>query len=139
MAFAATLHIEGHPDYIKGLQVDYFTFAYSQGFSQTGQPTGKVVGGVINVSIKNLNDRDLFRWMFSPTDLKKGEIRISSGTVNSQSFQVVGFIDAALVNYSQTFSAQAEVMANLTISCKEMDISGAKFQNLWSMSQRFAE
>jgi hypothetical protein len=132
MSFLATLHIEGHPKYQEGLKVSSFNFSFSQTISQTGQPQSRVNGGVITLSIQNLNDYDIFTWMFSQNGQKKGKIVLSSGTADGQSFQVVKFTDAALVNYNQSFSESAEVMTTLTISCKELDISGASFFNIWS-------
>jgi hypothetical protein len=139
MAFKATLHIKGHPDYEKGIAISYFTFTYSQGFNQTGQPTGKVTGGIINISIPNLNDADIFAWMLSNIATKDGEIVITSPTTGSQSFQIVDFEGAALVNYNQTFSENAEVMANLTLSCKEIGVSGETLKNIWSFGTRFGK
>ena len=134
MAFTATLHIEGHPKYDEGIKVSSFNFSFSQSIGQTGQPQSRVTGGIINLSLQNLNDYDIFNWMFSQSAHKNGKFVLASGTVGGQSFQVVKFTDGALVSYNQTFQEAGEVMANLTISCKELDISGASFFNIWSAS-----
>ena len=131
MAFTATLHIDGHPKSQEGIPVTSFNFSFSQTIGQTGQPQSRVTGGIIHVSLQNLNDFDIMQWMISQNAQKSGKIVLASGTVGGQSFQVVTFTDAALVNYNQSFHEAGEVMTDLTISCKELDISGATFMNIW--------
>ena len=131
MAFKAKLHIEGHSTSQDGIPISSFNFSFSQTIGQTGQPTSRVNGGIINLSIQDLNDFDIYSWMFSQNAKKKGKIVLASDKETGQSFQTVAFTDAVLINYDQIFSESGGVIVNLTISCREMDISGAQFFNLW--------
>jgi hypothetical protein len=134
MAFSASLHIEGHPKEQEGLNVVSCDFTFHQQTDTNGMPVSRVTGGIINIGLKNENDFDILNWMFSPTAKKNGKIVFSSGMTDNQSFQTIKFSDAMLINYNQSFSVEAEVSLNLTISCKEMDISGASFMNIWAIS-----
>ena len=134
MAFSASLHIEGHPREQDGIPVISCDFNFQQQIDQRGVTISRVTGGVINVGLKNENDYDLVVWMFSNDAKKKGKIVFSSGTSDNQSFQTIKFTDGALVGYQQSFSEQTEILVNLTISCREIDISGASFENVWRSS-----
>jgi len=134
MAFSATLHVEGHPKEQDGIPVVSCDFSFDQQVDQRGVPISRVTGGVINIGLKNENDYDLIVWMFSQDAKKNGKIVFSSGTSDNQSFQTIKFKDGALVNYHQSFSEQSEISVNLSISCREIDISGASFENVWRTS-----
>ncbi len=135
MAFTATLHIEGHPKEQDGIRVLYCDYAFNQKIDKTGVFTSAVQGGIINIGIKNENDFDLLNWMFSINAKKQGKIVFSSGITDNQSFQTIKFKDAILINYHQTFSEEDEIRVNLTISCRELDISGVSFVNIWEAAE----
>ncbi|MCX6252205.1 MAG: type VI secretion system tube protein TssD [Bacteroidetes bacterium] len=126
MAFSATLHIEGHPKYNVGIDVVGLNFTFSQVIGSNGKPHSRVIGSSINLSVLNMSDRDIFEWMFSQNGQKKGKIVLTSGIEDDQSFQVIQFEEAYLVNYNQVYSKDGEVMANFSIMCQTLDISGAK-------------
>ena len=130
MAFSATLHIEGHPNEQEGLSVVSSDFAFHQQVDSSGVPVSRVSAGIINIGLKNLNDYDLMQWMMSNAT-KNGKIVLSSGMADNQSFQTIVFKDAILINYHQSFSEESEVDVNLTISCREMEVAGATFVNIW--------
>ncbi len=134
MAFTATLHIKGHSKEQDGMRVISCDFAFNQKVDPTGVAISKVRGGIINIGLKNENDFDLINWMFSNTAKKNGKIVFSSGISDNQSFQTINFTDAVLINYNQIFSEEDEVLVNLTISCREIEISGASFTNVWETS-----
>ena len=130
MAFSATLHIEGHPREQDGINVVSCDFSFDQQVDAAGVPISRVSGGIINIGLKNENDYELMQWMFSNA-AKNGKIVLSSGMADNQSFQTIGFKDANLINYHQSFSEESEVAVSLTISCREVEISGATFTNIW--------
>ena len=134
MAFSASLHIEGHPKEQEGFTVVSCDFTFDQQVDATGMPVSRPTGGVIKIGLKNENDYDLMQWMIAPSAKKNGKIVFSSGMTDNQSFQTIEFKDAMLINYHQSFSEEAEIAVNLTISCRVMEISGASFINIWETS-----
>jgi hypothetical protein len=131
MAFTATLHIKGHSKEQDGMHVISCDFTFNQKVDSTGVPISRVSGGIINIGLKNENDYDLVNWMISSSAKKSGKIVFSSGITDNQSFQTINFKDAVLINYQQIFSEEDEILVNLTISCREIEISGASFSNIW--------
>ena len=131
MSFSATLHIEGHPKEQDGITVISCDFSFNQQVDQSGVPVSKVSGGLINIGLRNENDYDIMMWMIGSRDKKNGKIVLSSGMADNQAFQKIEFKDALLVNYQQSFAEESEVVINLTLSCRHMEISGATFVNVW--------
>jgi len=131
MAFSATLHIEGHPKEQDGINVISCEFTFQQQVDQRGMPSSRVNGGVINIGLKNENDFDLMLWMFSQDTKKNGKIILTSGISENQAFQTIKFKDACLVTFHESFSEFSEVSVDLSISCREIEISGAMFANIW--------
>ncbi len=131
MAFSATLHIAGHPKEQDGLGVVSCDFSFNQQVDPAGFPTSRVTAGVINIELKNVNDYDIMQWMIASRARKNGKIVLSSGMSDNQSFQKIEFKDGVLISYQQSFSEESEVSTKLTISCREIDISGASFVNIW--------
>ena len=128
MAIGAWLDLDGRPE-DEGFTVSSFNFSFSQSIDQTGQPQGRVLGGVIYLSIVNLNDDDIFHWMYSKDATKDGQIMIALGMdENSATWQYIKFKGATLVNYQETYSEGSDVIASLTLSCKQLDISGAVYK-----------
>jgi hypothetical protein len=136
MAFTATLHIEGHKTSQDGLPVSSFSFDFSQTTGPTGEPASRVRGGMLNVSIQNLNDFDIHVWMLTPVAKKNGKIVIVSDKEAGKSFQTIEFKDGVLVYYQQSFSEFSGVVASLSISCRKMHISGAMFENRWTDTEK---
>jgi hypothetical protein len=130
MAFSVTLHIEGHPNEQEGLPVVSSDFAFNQQVDSHGVPVSRVSGGIINIGLKNINDYDLMQWMMTNAT-KNGKIVLSSGMTDNQSFQTIKFKDGILINYHQSFTEESEIDLNLTISCREMEVAGATFTNIW--------
>jgi hypothetical protein len=131
MAFSGTLHIEGHPKEQDGLKVISCDFAFDQKIDEQGMAISKISGGVINIGLKNENDYDIIQWMFFRVAKKNGKIVFSSGTQDNQSFQTVKFKDAVLFSYHQSYSEEDEITVNISLSCREIEISGASFTNIW--------
>jgi hypothetical protein len=134
MAFTATFHIKGHSKEQDGFRVISCDFAFNQKVDTTGVPISKVSGGIITVGLKNENDFELVHWMISSSAKKDGKIVFSSGITDNQSFQTINFKDAVLINYQQIFSEEDELLVNLTLSCRVLEISGASFTNIWETS-----
>lgn len=131
MAFSATLHIEGHPKEQDGINVISCDFGFDQKIDEQGKPISKISGGVINIGLRNINDYDIVNWMLFRNAKKNGKIVFSSGVQDDQSFQTIKFKDGVLFKYYQSFSEENEILVNLSISCREIDISGANFDNDW--------
>ena len=90
----------------------------------------KVKGGIINLSFQSLEDNEIIQWMISEDADKSGEISFS-GDTNSKPFRTIEFKDARLVFYQENFMDQSNMVTALSISTREMTISGVKYGNAW--------
>jgi hypothetical protein len=131
MAYSVTLHLEGHPREQDGINVISCEFEFKQQTDTQGFPIGLVMGGAVDMILKNENDSELWNWLFIPKAKKNGKIVFSSGMTDNQSFQTIKFTDAILFGYRQTFSEESEIRVYLHFSCLKMDISGVTFENSW--------
>ena len=130
MVLSAKLHIEGHQNEEEGIQLLSCDYQFSQEIDQKGLPTSKVKGGIINLSFQSLEDNEIIQWMISEDADKSGEISFS-GDTNSKPFRTIEFKDARLVFYQENFMDQSNMVTALSISTREMTISGVKYGNAW--------
>ena len=130
MVLSATLHIEGHQNEKVGIQLLSCDFGFSQETDQKGLPTSKVYGGLINISYVSLEDNEIIQWMISVDADKNGEITFS-GDNNTKPFKTLEFKDARLIQYHESFSDQSQMLVTLSISAREISISGVKYSNVW--------
>ncbi len=130
MVLSATLHIEGHQNEKVGIQLLSCDFGFSQETDQKGLPTSKVYGGLINISYVSLEDNEIIQWMISVDADKNGEIKFSAGT-DTKDFKTLTFKDARLISYHESFADRSEMLTTLSISVREIDISGVKYSNAW--------
>ncbi len=131
MAFSAKLHLEGHSQEDQGLGLTACSFTFSQTIDQRGMVISRVNGGLIKMTMHNINDYDIVLWMFNQSSTKNGKIVLSSGMQENQSFQTIKFKDGLLVMLHQEFSDDSEVSLELSVSCREIEIAGATFFNIW--------
>ncbi|MET7030328.1 type VI secretion system tube protein TssD [Sediminicola luteus] len=130
MVLSAKLHIQGHQNEEDGIQLLSCDYNFSQEIDQKGLPTSKVNGGIINLSFPSLEDNEIIQWMISEDADKSGEISFS-GDTNSKPFRTLEFKDARLVFYQENFMDQSNMVTTLSISTRELTISGVKYTNAW--------
>jgi len=130
MVISATLHINGHQNETNGIDLLTCEYSFSQDTDQRGLPTSKVNGGQINVSFKSFDDTEILQWMISRDDDKNGKI-IFSGDQHSKSFKTLEFKDARLVYYNENFVDKTDMVVSLTISARELILSGVSYSNDW--------
>jgi hypothetical protein len=129
MSYTARLYIDGHQKQKEGLRVLTCDFSFSQGTDASGLPSSNVQGGFINLSIIIENDPEILWWMISDAD-KNGKI-VFMGDDKSNPIKTLEFKDGRLVGYHESFSEVSEVTVTLTISAREISVSGVKYVNSW--------
>jgi hypothetical protein len=130
MVLTAKLHIEGHKNEQDGIQLLSCTYSFSQEIDQKGLPTSKVRGGIIDITFVSLDDAEILQWMISEEADKNGKIAFS-GDNNTKPFKTIEFKDARLIDYHESFSDQSQLKVTLSISARELAISGVKYKNTW--------
>ncbi len=130
MVLSAKLHIAGHQNEKEGIHLLSCEFRFSQETDQKGLPTSKVHGGMIDLSFASIDDNEIFQWMISEDADKDGKISFS-GDNTTKPFKTLEFKDARLISYEEKFNDQSEMITYLTISAREITISGVKHSNAW--------
>ena len=131
MILTARLYIEGHETEKDGIPLNSCEFSFSQEVDQRGLPVSQVKGGMIQLSYASFDDPDILWWMISTNTDKNGKIQFS-GIESSKAFKTLEFKDARCVSYRETFSRDDEMIVELTISAREITVSGVSHYNTWS-------
>jgi hypothetical protein len=129
MSYSARLHIDGHQNQKEGLRVISSEFGFTQNTDQSGLPCSSVQGGLINLTIVIENDAEILWWMLSDSD-KNGKI-VFMADDKSNPLKSLEFKDGRLVGYHENFTELSEVVVRLTISAREISVSGVSHSNSW--------
>ena len=133
MSLTARLHIEGHSNEDQGIQVIACDFKIEQPYTQQGQASGRIIGGIINATIRGLEDEELFSWVVSQNEIKNGSITFS-GVTSTGPARRIEFRDAFLVGYHETFSNESDIVIHLIISARELVLHGVNVTNSWTLA-----
>lgn len=130
MSLTARLHIKGHSEEEKGIKILSCNFSFSQDVDSSGKIASDIRAGIINVSIPGINDSELVQWMLGKDVRKNGKISYS-GVISTGPHKSIEFEDAVLVNYSESFSDQSDIVINLSISSRKISVCGVTHETLW--------
>jgi hypothetical protein len=134
MSLTARLHIEGHSEEKKGIKILSCDFSFSQETDSEGRVSSSVRSGLINITIQGINDSEIFQWMLGQEMRKNGKISFS-GVVATGPHKTLEFEDAVLVHYHESFTDQSDVIIDLSISCRKINIAGASHEHMWDFGQ----
>ena len=131
MVLTARLHIEGHETEDEGIPLLTCDYSFSQDIDQRGLPKSQVKGGVITFSFSSIEDEEIMWWMVSPKADKNGKILFSGGD-GEKVFKSLEFKDARCIYYRETFTRDIGMIEELSISAREISLSGATHTNTWT-------
>jgi hypothetical protein len=131
MVLTARLYIDGHESGNEGIPLLSCTFSFSQDIDQRGLPKSEVKGGVISFVINSMDDQEIMQWMFSAKSDKSGKITFS-GEDTKKIFKTIEFKDARCIAYHESFVRDSEMVEEITISAREVTISGVTHSNTWT-------
>ena len=127
MSFIAKLKLEGEE-----MNVLHCSFRFTQMTDATGKPTAIPQGGSINLVVETDGSTDLFDWMISPTQTKKGTITFYRRD-NMSKLKTLDFEDALCVDYYEVFDHIGDnpMQIQLTLSAREVKMNDSEFKNNW--------
>ena len=131
MSLTARLHIKGHKHEEKGIKVLSCGYSFYQKVNEDGYIAGSVRAGLINISISAINDTEIVQWMVLRNDQKSGKISFSGidpETAAPQEIKTLEFYNAILVNYSESFNDEADMVMNLSISAPKIKLSNSEWE-----------
>ena len=131
MVLTARLIIEGHESGNEGIPLLSCSYSFTQDIDQRGLPKTEVKGGVITLVINSIDDQEIMQWMFSAKADKSGKIAFS-GEETEKVFKTLEFKDARCIAYHESFVRDSEMVEEITISAREVTISGVTHSNTWT-------
>lgn len=131
MILTARLHIDGHETESEGIALLLCEYSFKQDTDERGLTTGKVKGGIIDLTFISIDDSEIMFWMFNSMSDKSGRI-IFSGEEGQRVFKILEFVDARCIYYFESFSRDDEMKTKMTISTRRVTISGTEHSNNWT-------
>jgi len=132
MSLTARLYIKGHQKEDSGIKILSCDYSFSQSISEDGYIAGSVRAGLINISLNTVNDTEIVQWMFTRDSIKAGKISffgIDPDTAAPQETKTIEFEDGILVNYSESFTDEADMVMNLSISARKITLSNSEWES----------
>jgi len=131
MVLTARLFINGHESGSEGIPLLTCSYSFTQDIDQRGLPKSEVKGGVIILSFSSIDDQEIMHWMISSKADKSGKITFS-GEETEKVFKTLEFKDARCISYHESFVRDSEMLEEITISAREVSISGVTHVNTWT-------
>ena len=131
MILIARLYIDGHETGNEGIPLLSCSYSFTQDVDERGLPKSMVKGGIINLSFISMDDADILWWMISHQSDKNGSI-VFAGEEGERIFKTVEFNDARCVYYHETFARNTEMINEITLSAREITVSGISHLNNWT-------
>jgi hypothetical protein len=130
MSLAARLFIDKDTIGIKILACD---FNFNQDVDNRGMVDSDIRAGLVHITIPGTAETDILQWMLG-RDTRKDCTISFSGYVDSGQYRTIKLLDAVLVSYHENYSDPSDIVVNLTISPRIIDIKGVKHENIWTSS-----
>ena len=123
------IEIDGY----KEREVMMVSYEFDQAMDIEGQMSGIPRGGQIVVKVKALNDGtpDLLAWMVERNLPKDGKITYME-TKTGKEMKKIEFKNGYCINYEERWEDRVGHIEQITITCKEIDFGGVKFENDWA-------
>jgi hypothetical protein len=131
MILTARLYIEGHELEGEGIPLLSCEYSFTQETDERGLPKSVVKGGIIKLSFNSMEDEELIWWMISAQSDKNGKI-VFAGEEGEKIFKTLEFTDARCVYYHESFIRSADMTNEITISARELTVSGVRHTNKWT-------
>jgi hypothetical protein len=131
MVLTARLYINGHESGSEGIPLLTCHYGLTQDIDQRGLPKSEVKGGVITLSFSSMDDQEIMHWMISAKADKSGKITFS-GDETEKVFKTLEYKDARCISYKESFVRDSEMIEEITISAREISISGVTHINAWT-------
>lgn len=131
MVLTARLYIQGHESGKAGIPLLACAYNFTQEVDQRGLPKSEVKGGVILLTFNSIDDQEIMHWMISPRADKSGRIEFS-GEETEKVFKTLEFEDARCISYRESFIRDREMIEEITISAREITVSGVTHANVWT-------
>jgi hypothetical protein len=133
MSLTARLYLKGHKQEKNGIKVLSCNYSFSQKIDEDGYIAGSVRAGLINLTLTAINDTEIVQWMILRNSAKSGKISffgIDPQTAAPQESKTLQFEDGILINYGESFTDEADMVMNLSISARKITLSNSEWETV---------
>lgn len=138
MAIIAKLFIDDIGALSEGFNVNECSFGIEQSFDSVGKPSGRPMGGKINITLDSLMDSvGLFEWAVNESDYRSGRIEFMNEVpemdvvAGSGEKTTLHFNNAACVRFFNTFVSNGSSKIYLTLVARSIKLDDVLYKNLW--------
>jgi hypothetical protein len=131
MVLTARLYIDGHELESEGIPLLSCRYSFVQDVDQRGLPKSEVKGGLVTLVFNSIDDQEIMHWMISAVTDKSGKITFA-GDEKEKVFKTLEFKDARCISYLESFVRDGSMVEEITISAREITISGVTHKNTWT-------
>jgi len=131
MSIKALLHISGHVKETEGIEIYSCDFSFSQETDiQVDSSTSIVRAGLINLTMRSVNDPEIVHWMFQRFAYKNGKISFLEANESGieQEYKSLKFENGILVNYTEHFTYDSEMILKLSILARRISLSDNEYK-----------
>jgi len=131
MAFKAELSFKDSNNVYAVFECDY---DFQQEIDITGKPSGKPKPGIVSVLFESKADKDMVQWMFSPGNVRSGQIDFYSDESKEKKIKTLAFNNAICVGLQDRFSSSGSLPMLTTIRfvAEKLTLDGVDYKANWT-------
>jgi hypothetical protein len=131
MTFKAELSFKDSNNVYTVFECDY---NFDQEIDITNKPSGKPKPGIVSVLFESKMDEDIVRWMFSPGNVRSGEINFYSDESKEKKLKTLIFNNALCIGLQDRFSSSGSLPMLTTIRfvAEKMTLDGVDYNANWT-------
>lgn len=114
----------------KQYQVERFNINFSQPSDFKGQPQHEIKGGLLNITIPQLADDNLYLWAKKANLLKSGQVLFQTDL--GISVLRINFTNAYCVNLSRVIDSRTGSETTIVIAPEIITMNGVEHDNKWA-------
>ena len=131
MTFKAELRFNDSKFRYNVIECDY---EFSQDIDITQKPCTRPKGGLINVVVESMSDRELVQWMIAPANVRSGDLIFYKDDSAQTKLKTLSFKEAICIRLCEKFTSYGDEPMLTTISfvAKEMTLDGVSYSAQWT-------
>jgi hypothetical protein len=109
-------------------------YEFTQEIDITQKPCARPKGGMINVVVESMSDRELIQWMIAPSNVRSGDLTFYKDDAAQTKLKTLSFKEAICIRFHERFSASGSepMLTSISFVAKEMTLDGVTYTSQWT-------
>jgi hypothetical protein len=131
MTFKAELRFNDSKFRYNVIECDY---EFTQEIDITQKPCARPKGGIINVVVESMSDRELIQWMIAPGNVRSGDLIFYKDDAAQTKLKTLSFKEAICIRLHERFSSfgNEPMLTSISFVAKEMTLDGVSYTAQWT-------